>query len=125
MVRQDIIAGIKNAVERGYSFEQAKKVLINSGYNINDINETYNYLTGGALSAENLPAFKTPNIPENTNLNQNYPSLPKTPEIKNKKTFPWTVVILSSILILLIICLILVFAFSDKIATFFSNTFGK
>lgn len=32
MVREDILTGLKNAVERGESLEQAKESLINAGY---------------------------------------------------------------------------------------------
>lgn len=32
MVREDILTGLKNAIERGESFEQAKESLINAGY---------------------------------------------------------------------------------------------
>ena len=47
MVRSDIVAGIRNALDRGYSIEQAKKVLINSGYEVKEVNEVSDYLTGG------------------------------------------------------------------------------
>ncbi|HRZ86077.1 MAG TPA: hypothetical protein P5277_04855 [Candidatus Paceibacterota bacterium] len=47
MVRQDIIAAIKNSVERGSSIEQAAQIMLNSGYSANDVTEAVNYLTGG------------------------------------------------------------------------------
>ena len=51
MVRQDIISGLRNAMERGQSLEQARQTLLNSGYNSQDVLEAINYLTGG-LSAQ-------------------------------------------------------------------------
>lgn len=39
MVRKDILAGVRNAVERGESFEQAKASLINAGYTRGEVEE--------------------------------------------------------------------------------------
>jgi len=39
MAKQALVAALKNAVERGYSIEEAKKSLLNAGYNTLDIEE--------------------------------------------------------------------------------------
>ncbi|MEA3330047.1 MAG: hypothetical protein U9Q06_04865, partial [Nanoarchaeota archaeon] len=57
MPRQDIVAGLKNALERGEPITKAKQSLINAGYSLNEVNEAANYLTGGAVEV-NIP--KTP-----------------------------------------------------------------
>lgn len=45
-MKEDIVAGIKNAIERGYSLEQAKTSFINAGYNVRDVEEAASSLTG-------------------------------------------------------------------------------
>jgi hypothetical protein len=142
--REDIIVAIKNAVERGYSLEQAKQVLINSGYNINDINEAYSYITGGASGSsinsineasnlQDLSALQKssqipqlPQIPQPPASNEysGYKPLPSEQQIKQKKPFPWLVILLSGILITLIILLILMIIFKDNIAALIQNWFG-
>jgi hypothetical protein len=147
MARKDIIVAIKNAVERGYSFEQAKQVLINSGYNIKDINDAYNYLTGGigeiqennfqntiqnnslVMPIKPINTLQTNNLTPNQNINYDeetvkpiYPPLPIETS-GEKKPFPWTVVFLSTLLIILVISLILVLLFKDNIAAFLQNLF--
>ena len=52
MVRADIAISIKNAVERGYSIEQAKQSLMNSGYSMKEVDEAINYLTSGVGEIE-------------------------------------------------------------------------
>jgi len=39
MARQDLVAALKNALERGYSIQEAKNSLLNAGYNRTDIEE--------------------------------------------------------------------------------------
>lgn len=39
MVDEEIVAGLRNAVERGESVEQAKQSFFNAGYPENDVNE--------------------------------------------------------------------------------------
>jgi len=61
MVRQDLVAGIRNAMERGYNMDQAKRSLLNSGYNEGDIMEAANYLTGGlGNQPEHIPNTQQP-----------------------------------------------------------------
>ena len=46
MNKEQILAGLKNAIERGYSLELAKQSFINAGYNPRDVEEAANELSG-------------------------------------------------------------------------------
>ena len=62
MVRQDILGGLKNAVERGYPLEAAKQSFINAGYNAHEVEEAaLNLQHQGILP--NQPVFQQP-IPQ-------------------------------------------------------------
>jgi hypothetical protein len=50
MVNEEILGGLRNALERGYSFEQAVQSFINAGYNPNDVREAAAYMSQGAIS---------------------------------------------------------------------------
>lgn len=144
MVRKDIVIGLKNAVERGASIEQARNILINSGYSENDVKEAYNYLTG---NSEQLPPVQK--IPDSTvreiqkrdmfaqQSQQTQASTQPIPQInqvqpiqqpnqeKIKKPFPWAVVLLSTVLILLIILLGVVVYFRQDIGPFVQKLLGQ
>ena len=74
MVRQDIVAALKNSIDRGYSLEQSKAVLINSGYSSQDVNEASSYVTGGIQ--------QTPQSVEDINHLQ---QLPQQPMLQNQQ----------------------------------------
>ncbi len=111
-MRQDIIAGLRNAVERGYSLDQARNTLINSGYNLNDVNESVAYMTGGLAGAGQQQQIQPQNSPQQTQT-----------EEKSKKKFPWVVVLLSTLLIVFVIVLILVLIFKDQVTDFLQKLF--
>lgn len=46
----EIKTGLKNAMERGQSLEEAKQSLVNAGYNGNDIDAAANSLNMGSVS---------------------------------------------------------------------------
>lgn len=62
MANQEIIGGLKSALERGYSLEQAMLSLLNSGYNREEIKEAARNL--GDFRPEPLTEEKTANKPE-------------------------------------------------------------
>jgi len=65
MVNEEILGGLRNALERGYSFEMAVRSFINAGYNPNDVREAADYLSQGVMSMvhpEAKPAIQTPLI---------------------------------------------------------------
>ncbi|MFA6023407.1 MAG: hypothetical protein WC781_04950 [Candidatus Pacearchaeota archaeon] len=130
-MREDIIVAIKNAVERGYSLEQARQVLVNSGYNIGDINEAYNYLTGGVMPQPisqpsqnpSIQQSQIPSLPEpQIEMPGNYPPLPVEPVKKKKSSV--VVILLVFILVVLVIGLILTFFFKEQISQFLADTFS-
>lgn len=54
-MRDEITAGLKNALERGYSLEEGIQTFINAGYNPVEVKEAANMLTGGATSIIKAP----------------------------------------------------------------------
>lgn len=50
-MRQDIYGGIKNALERGQSLEQAVKSFINAGYSELEVKQVASQFTSGTLSS--------------------------------------------------------------------------
>jgi len=155
MVRLDIIAGLKNAVARGYSIEQARTSLLNAGYSIEEINEAINYVTGGVTLRDLMP--KTPEN-SNTSAKQEYnindkknQTQPQTQQIppyqnnpnqlrdshiegtnyqkalerqNNKSNFPWKIILLVLVLIILIGILITFLLFKDNIIGFLESLLG-
>ncbi|MEM3113002.1 MAG: hypothetical protein QXI33_01110 [Candidatus Pacearchaeota archaeon] len=96
MVRQDILTGLRNALERGHSLQQAQRILFNSGYSAKDINEATKYLAGSIGISElkkyihpsqsNIPTTNQSNIPVTGQINQNI--MPNTQNIPVKKIEP-------------------------------------
>lgn len=55
-MNEDIVSGIKNAVEHGATLEEAIESFLNAGYSSNEVQEAAHYLTTGATSAVNPSA---------------------------------------------------------------------
>lgn len=116
MVREDIVAGLKGAIERGYPPEKAKESFISAGYNKEEVEESFNSLHSSSVS-----------VPEETQM----PKLAAA--VQPKKTFweeqkkepkkiksNFKMIILVTILAVLVGVLILTFLFKDKILGLFS-----
>ena len=59
MVREDIVAGLRNAVERGYSLEIAKQSFISAGYSAAEVEAAAKYISTGVLpTASPIPYQK-------------------------------------------------------------------
>ncbi|OIO41410.1 hypothetical protein COU56_04675 [Candidatus Pacearchaeota archaeon CG10_big_fil_rev_8_21_14_0_10_31_9] len=134
MVRADIIISVKNAVERGYSIEQAKQSLANSGYSMKEIADAVNYLTSGVGTIE-LPnqANYLPERVAQTNQQTNAqnqqphgqaqqmpPSLENVQQEqfkipKQKGPFPWKIIIPVILLLILVAVLVGMIMFKDVI----------
>lgn len=75
MVNEDIVTGLKNAVARGESLQNAIQILINSGYNPVEVNEASRYIQGGVISdlepKKDEYLMMIQNKIQNNNLNQN------------------------------------------------------
>ena len=54
MQRPEIVAGIKNAIERGYSIPLAIQSFISAGYNVKDVEDSARVLGGSVLKPEEL-----------------------------------------------------------------------
>ena len=117
MVRMDIVAGLKNAVERGYSLRQAQQTLINSGYNQAEIMEATNYLTGG-LATTNQP--QTTQQPGQAQRPQTQQTQTTHQPIMRKKKFPFLLVFLILILLTLVGFLVISVIFREDLIALFS-----
>jgi len=119
MARQDLVASIRNAVERGYSLEQARQSLINSGYS-EEVNNAVNYLTSGFGELE--PANPYDQLPE-TSTSQETEQKIKIEKPKKRSQFSWK--LLSIIIFLLIIVGFLIFIIlaRENFISFFENLF--
>ena len=54
MVNNDIITALKNSIEHGDSLQNAINVLINSGYNSQEVYEASKFVGGGALNLQQI-----------------------------------------------------------------------
>ena len=99
MEKPEIIAGIKNAVARGYSLEQAKQSFINSGYNAKDVEDSASTISGTML---NFPEIQ--NFHEQTKQLAGMESQNNSAKIKERTNFK-SKIMLVIILILAIILL--------------------
>lgn len=61
-MREDILGGLKNAMDRGVSLEQAIKSYLNAGYNEAEVREAAQALNLGTLPA--ITASKQPQQPQ-------------------------------------------------------------
>jgi len=126
-MREDIVAGLKNAFERGESMEKAVQAFINAGYNKNEVEEAAKFLgfsysqqeQSNPIPAQQIqqksqfqPLPKSPSLAQETPMLNN-PSLPasdnseKTNSLGKFKIFN---IILGIIVLLLILGVIGFFA---------------
>lgn len=125
MARKDLVAGLRNAIERGYSLEEAKHSFISAGYNREDIEEAANFVNSGSslIQGEEKPLVKPvmsvqPAKPSKQGVEKS-PTSNKGSIIDNAKKNS-KVILLTIILALLIIAFILTFLFRDKILNLFT-----
>ncbi len=127
-MRNEILAGLKNALERGESIEESIQTFINAGYNPVEVRESANILAGGASylinpSNQDLQQSKSSSQIISAPLQQipvqvlNQPSQnssapnPTLPIISsnNKSASPKKRVILLIIILIFLIALVLLF----------------
>lgn len=98
-MREEIIAGLRNAIERGQSIQQAMQSMINAGYQASEIQEASNYVNLGATGAmQQVP--KNYIKPSQTTSTEQTTTQTNTPPKSSSKT---KVIVLSIILFLLLI----------------------
>lgn len=127
MVRNDIIVALTNALERGYSLETATKVLANSGYSSNDINDAVNFINSG-LAPVTIPSAQSQNpyqvqpiLPQSPDQTQPLPQMsPAVP----KKESPLLLFLLIGVFVFLVIALIFVLIFQEPIVDFIKGIIG-
>ena len=59
-MREDIVAGLRNALEHGASLEQAVQSFINAGYNAVEVRQAAQTLSGGVTSIINPESRQIP-----------------------------------------------------------------
>jgi len=134
MVRNDIVVALTNALERGYTLETATKVLTNSGYSSNDINDAVNFINSG-LSPVTIPSSQQQNtfqsIPSSQIIPQSQPQaltktqpLPQMPNVIQKKESSLVLFLLVGVFVFLIIALILVLIFQESLVDFIKGIIG-
>jgi hypothetical protein len=118
-MRNEIYYGLKNALLRGGSLDEAVESFINAGYNPEEVHAAAEMLSSGALNlvhpetkkdeevSNKTSPVKTPEnpAPENIDLQRDeikgLPSLPAV-EMKKKKSHAWLVILILIIALVLI-----------------------
>ena len=119
MVRDDIIAGLKNAIERGYSLEQAKYSFISAGYNLEEVEEASKFVySGSALVQEKQETMPKPAEAVQPAIPSVKLEKPATVAVKPRRN--WKVILLIAILAILVAFLILTLIFREKIISWFT-----
>ncbi|MEK6928850.1 MAG: hypothetical protein AABW65_02765 [Nanoarchaeota archaeon] len=126
-MKEEIIGGLKNAIERGYSLEEAVQTFINAGYNPFEVNEVAKIINAGAISVlspkkqdiqpKTTSALSELSRPPETAF-KNFPSS-AAQEPGKKSNAPLITILI--ILIFLIILVLLGLLFGDKILKLFSK----
>ncbi|PXY71305.1 hypothetical protein CXX78_01815 [Candidatus Parvarchaeota archaeon] len=134
-MRDDILGGLKNALERGENINKAIVSLINAGYSEKEVKEAANFLQGGTpnlqQSDNNLPQVekKVQNIQTpvkkfpQPKINQNIlpvNSLPTSKVVVEEKKGKGKIIILSIILFILVCVLVFSIIFRKTIIGWFS-----
>lgn len=105
MQKEEIIGGLKNALEKGYSLEQAKISFINAGYNPRDVEDSASFIASGGVLT--MPAVNVAPIMKVSDLSggqpapsastspaQQLPVMQRKTEIKPKKSRRTFVIVL-------------------------------
>jgi len=138
MVREDIIAGLKNAIERGYSLELAKQSFISAGYPLAEVEAAVNSIKSGYViteeSAQPMQTYEPPEshpTPQPLQTRQLSPVQPTAqPAIRQQMIRPkanfsffsrlkgsWKITLLVSLLAVLVVIFILTIIFREEIVT--------
>jgi hypothetical protein len=132
MIKEEITSGLRQAIERGYSLEQAKQSFINAGYNSKDIEDSASSL-GGLLTSmpeiaypqrqqeEKSQEIQNKQIPQ---INIQTQQLPQFPQPKKSK-LKIIIIILVILLLILIAAFISSLLFKDKIIEFLKGIFSS
>ena len=143
MTKEEIAGGLKNAMERGYSLEQAVQSFINSGYNPDEVREAANLITQGgvssiiqpavtaqAISSQQTPLFTEEGVPQPPQPSQetfaataSVGSVVAAEVVKAKPKKKWLVIALVVLLAVLAGSIIALTLFRDQIIKLISGVF--
>ena len=126
-MKEEIIGGLRNALEHGMTVEQAAQSFLNAGYNPQDVQDAVQSL--GGVSAQTSPTPLATLSPSPQKINQTLPvstpSSPSTPPVSvvpvqqplqpKKSAWHYVLIGLSIVIVVLVAALIGVIAFSDQI----------
>ena len=123
-MREDIAGGLRNALERGETMEQAVRTFINAGYLEKEVRDALEYASSGTL--ESLT-----NVSSSTSINKK-PSIKKLEnkkpqekiKTKRKSFLGLKIFILGGALLILIGILFSTVYFREQILSFFTDKFG-
>ena len=130
-MKEEILGGLKNALERGITLEKAAQSFINAGYNALDVQEAVRSLGGvSAQLTPSAPVQLTHSAPlsKSAPLPAQSPTLPSTstassPQPSAKKnTWHYVLIGLAIVIVLLIAALIGVIAFSEELLAWLKPT---
>lgn len=125
-MREDIHGGLKNALERGASLEQAIRSFVNAGYHEQDVREAASALNTSSLSLVKLPSSPSPTQVQQkpAPYRQSPISTPSAFKVKSKKGPNWLIVILSLVLLLSIAAFVLSLLYKEQIAEIIRSLIG-
>ena len=130
-MKDEIYAGLKNALERGSSLDEAVESFVNSGYNIDEVHEAASMLTQGATNitsssqneklSSNEPSATTEPIKKSQEIQSpQSPSIPIKPKSSRRK---WIIILFVTVIILLL-GIVSLLIFSNSVIGFLKGLLG-
>lgn len=125
MPKEEIIVGLRNAIERGYSIEQAKKSFISAGYPLKEVEEASRFIDTTAVEktppTEMLQEEMTPPTPQEPEIKETEkPIAEEKAPVKGKGRKNFKIILFLIILLILIAIFILTLIFREKIIELFA-----
>jgi|TARA_Y100000310_G_C20224838_1_gene597434 hypothetical protein len=121
-MREDIIGGLKNALDRGETIEQAIRTFVNAGYNLTEVREASQYATEGTLASLTHPVEKK-EVEQKKHLKKLETVVPNK-KTKSKHKISWKVYFLVSLLFVLVGVLTLTLFYRESVMDFLKNIFN-
>jgi len=125
-MREDIYGGLKNAMERGATLEQAINSFVNSGYNEAEVREAANNIgaVSSLTSVAPTPKSQVPSISPQPKKFKSLPAQqPQVNKVIKKSHRARKIVILVVILLILIGLLVFTIIFREKVVDLLTSFF--
>lgn len=113
MVREDIVAGLKNAVERGFPLEKAKYSFISAGYSREEVERAAEFIHSSSLYSPKQERLPMPKIQVQK---EKIPARKEPGKVKKNLK----IILLVLILLVLIGIFIMTIIFREKIFSLFA-----